>query len=68
MTKGTPKTLIEACENGHESTVDNEHPAREIRAHMRDYMAQKFAVLRMKYSDSDDMIKEIWNALTQEDL
>lgn len=58
--QGTPKTLSQAIVNA---------AAEALTAHIRDFMAQKFAVAMLKNSsdETEIVLRDLWKELTGED-
>lgn len=66
---GTPKTLIEAIQNGMcIGPLSSTH--EEIRKHVKDFMSQKFscAMLRVESPEELERLKLLWFALTGEKI
>jgi hypothetical protein len=71
MTKGTPKTLLEACENGRiaaqwttERTADE-----ELFLHIKDFLSQKFSVALCKAQNDEELtrLKTLWIRIIDQD-
>lgn len=64
--RGTPTTLEGAILNGISMASDNhETTAKNIRKHVQDFLAQKFAVslLRTETEEASGSIENLWKAL-----
>lgn len=60
---GTPRTLTQAIRNC--VLTDKVPKVEDVRAHVRDFMAQKF-IVALNRTESDEVrlaLQELWNAL-----
>lgn len=70
-TKGTPRTLEEAIENGIEEFKRVGRPDQEayfVRIHVRDFLAQKFSIAVLKSRDlgGDAMLLELMDEIDKQ--
>lgn len=65
MTNGTPKTLLEAINNGLEASEGTGLERKlVIKQHLRDYLAQKFTAGMMGSWD----LEQLWREVANEDI
>lgn len=70
MTNGTPKTLALAIINGQMDAADSKQDkVREtytLEKHIKDFLAQHFAVAMLKNPESGDAFKALFERVTKE--
>lgn len=71
---GTPKTLNEAIRNGLKASHDDPYASikgdidRVIESHVRDFIAQKFAIAFLKYDDHlAANLRDLWRSIIQKE-
>lgn len=75
-TKGTPKTIAAAVSNGIcNSTVvlmgtdEADGLATDVVPHLRDFLAQRFSVVRLNANDDQDKaLRDLWKSIFGETL
>lgn len=74
MNKGTPKTLIEAIQNGYMDSMEPEITVADgmlnIRAHVKDFLAQHFSTALVAEDDeaTAEKLKALWFKITGEKI
>lgn len=71
--KGTPQTLLEACENGQTAAdwnVEQITSAHVLHSHIKDYLAQQFGVAFCEAVSDDELLrlKDLWAKVTGDKL
>lgn len=70
--KPTPSTLEEAIANGIEDYCGREDrnvkPEKIVKNHVRDFLAQKFAVPLLEVSFGKRILEKLWERITGEKL
>jgi hypothetical protein len=66
---GTPSTLYQAIRNGLNAFQVGQDAAAIVQPHLRDFLAQKFAVPLLEANDQEAlMLKKLWEKITGETL
>ena len=67
---GTPKTLIEAIENGNEQHVRSRSSytsarASKVKSHVQDYLSQHFTKTMLEHPESEEILKALFERIVK---